>query len=87
MVGYDTFVRLVDSRYYGSEAEKEAVFKAMAVRNNKFLVAGRTVQGEYRQVDQVIAEQWGDFILPLPGFRVDVSSSELRATTEQAHES
>jgi hypothetical protein len=83
VVGWDTAVRLVDPRYYGGD--ESAMLTALAevwASGSRFLVAGRQVDGSFKTLDDVPIPQ-GFYPLfqkiPESNFRVDVSSTVLRA--------
>lgn len=82
VLGWDTFVRLLDARYYESaEAMRAALFE-MRDLDCRFLVAGR-VQGDvFRalELDSIPAEFAAMFeAIPESRFRLDISSTQLRA--------
>jgi hypothetical protein len=83
LVGWDTAVRLVDPRYYnGSEAGMLAALADMWAWGSRFLVAGRLHQGKFMGLADVPVPQ--GFLpifqaIPESSFRVDLSSTELRA--------
>jgi Cytidylyltransferase-like len=86
VVGFDTAVRLIDPKYYGGEAGRDAALERLAGFGCRVIVGGRvTAAGEFRT--------WGDSRELLPRrfdamfevideseFRVDVSSTQLRLT-------
>ena len=83
VVGWDTAIRLVDVAYYaGSERVMyEALGKIREV-GCSFLVAGRVEDGSYRTLSDVaVPEQIANLFRELPesAFRLDISSTELRA--------
>lgn len=85
VLGYDTAVRLIDPRYYGGEAGRDAALRKLLARGCRVLVGGRVdAAGVFRV--------WGDAVAALPPtfaglfdtipegeFREDISSTELRA--------
>jgi nicotinamide mononucleotide (NMN) deamidase PncC len=83
LVGWDTAVRLVDPRYYGgSETSMLAALADMWAWGSRFLVAGRLHQGKFMGLADVPVPQ--GFLpifqaIPESSFRVDLSSTELRA--------
>jgi hypothetical protein len=83
VVGWDTAVRLVDPRYYGGD--ESAMLTALAeiwATGSRFLVAGRHVDGSFKTLDDVAVPQgFYPLFQPIPesDFRVDVSSTHLRA--------
>ncbi len=81
IVGVDTIERVGQERYYGSEAEMRDALEAIAARNCRFLVFGRTVNGVYRTLDDLnLPKQLAAVCRGVPGatFREDISSTELR---------
>lgn len=81
VVGHDTAVRLVEPRYYGGVAERDAALEAIRAAGCRFLVAGRLEQGTFRTLgDIAIPEPARDLFIALPerAFRVDLSSTEIR---------
>lgn len=82
VLGYDTAARLVAPRYYGGADAMRAAFAAIRAAGCSFLVAGRVVDGRFRTLDDLaIAPEVADLFTPIPEplFRVDLSSTELRA--------
>ena len=81
-IGYDTAVRLLQGRYYN---EKErgvvAALKEFAAGGCRFWVAGRVDGDAYRTLADIdVPAQYADLFAPVP-FRMDISSTELRAQT------
>ncbi len=86
VVGYDTAERLVDPRYYSGEAGCDAALAHIRARGCRFLVAGRLDEGVFRTLrDIAIPEGARDLFTELPeaAFRVDLSSSAIRAQIDQ----
>ena len=87
VVGADTAVRLVDPKYYGNSVESMATaLRTMSECGAKFVVAGRLDQrkdaapGSFLTLDDVvIPAEFKHLFLALPHFRVDLSSSQIRA--------
>ena len=83
VIGWDTAVRIVHPRYYGGS--DEAMLGALADMwswGNRFLVAGRDQDGTFHSLGDVPVP--GGFAplfqeIPESDFRVDISSTELRA--------
>ena len=81
IVGIDTVTRIQEARYYHSVAARDSAIKMMKERGNRFLVFGRKMNEEFQTLDDID-------ILPAlkslctgvneDGFRLDISSSELR---------
>jgi hypothetical protein len=83
LVGADTAVRLVHSRFYQDSSERMTeALTAMRQRGCRFLVAGRAKpSGRFLALDELaIPEQFRDLFTPIPeaAFRVDLSSTQLR---------
>jgi len=84
VLGFDTAARLVDPRYYGSESARDAALSAIRAHGCRFLVAGRVQDGAFHTLDALaIPEDARDLFMGLPEqvFRVDLSSSAIRAMT------
>jgi hypothetical protein len=82
VVGVDTIVRIGDSKYYrGGDAERDAAIAAIAAAGCRFLVFGRSLQGNFHSLsDLAISTELHHLCEELPEseFREDVSSTELR---------
>jgi Cytidylyltransferase-like len=84
VVGADTAARIVQPRFYGNSEERmvEALARFRAA-NCRFLTAGRVDQdGRFLGLDEVgIPREHRDLFqgIPAAAFRVDLSSTELRA--------
>ena len=81
VVGYDTAARLVDPRYYGDEAGRDAALADIRAAGCRFLVAGRAVGGVFRTLSDIaIPERFRDLFSELPEsvFRLDLSSTAIR---------
>jgi len=86
VVGADTAERLVAARYYdNSEAQMHAALEEMAARGARFLVAARrAATGRLHSLaDAAIPAQFAGLFTQIPEsrFRVDISSTELRASS------
>ncbi len=85
VIGYDTAARLLNPVYY--EGEEEGVRLALATiraAGCRLLVAGRLVEGAYHTLaDLDIPAEFADLFQAIPEamFRVDISSTEIRART------
>jgi len=99
VVGYDTAIRLVLPKYYGpppgnpnkpSPANITAMlleFDRLRQAGCAFLVAGRKdeASGQFLTLDDVqVPPELYDLFHPLPNFRVDLSSTQLRAQAAAA---
>ena len=82
VLGYDTAVRLVDPRYYGGEAQRDAALRQILGRGCRFLVAARPIRGEGVRTlaDAAVPYEFADAFTELPRseFLLDLSSTELR---------
>jgi cytidyltransferase-like protein len=82
VLGWDTFIRLLDVRYYeDAEAMRVALLEIRDL-DCRFLVAGRVQDGTFRALD--VAGLPAEFAamfeaIPESRFRLDISSTELRA--------
>jgi hypothetical protein len=82
VLGYDTAARLVDPRYYGGVAARDAALAFIRAQGCRLLVAGRAQDGVFHTLgDIMIPEGARDLFIELPeqAFRVDLSSTEIRA--------
>jgi len=83
IIGYDTAVRLIDPKYYGGDpAEMLAALAEVREAGCDFFIAGREVGGRFRTVaDLDIPPGFEGMFSGLSedDFRVDISSTELRA--------
>ena len=87
IVGADTVTRLLDKKYYsGCSSELVASITEIANLGCKFVVGGRQVGGQFLTLPGILeaselpASLHGMFIgLSPEQFRVDLSSSEIRA--------
>eukprot|EP00750_Incisomonas_marina_P032624 INCI9245.1.p1 GENE.INCI9245.1~~INCI9245.1.p1 ORF type:complete len:245 (+),score=41.42 INCI9245.1:193-927(+) len=85
VVGYDTAVRIVNPQYYEGQDPQHMVAALQDIYNSggRFLVGGRLCGSTYRCLtDDVLPLVEGlpqDLFIPIPDFRVDISSTELRA--------
>jgi hypothetical protein len=81
-IGYDTAERLVEPRYYGGEPGRDAALDSIRANSCRFLVAGRVEDGVFRTLADIdIPDGFCDLFVELPerAFRIDLSSSEIRA--------
>ena len=80
VLGYDTAVRLLQGQYY-EEGEQgvAAALEEFAAGGCRFWVAGRVDGDAYRTLaDMDVPEKYADLFAAVP-FRMDISSTELRA--------
>lgn len=85
VIGYDTAVRVVAPRYYADEADMHAALAEIERLGCSFLVAGRLHEGAYHTLADVpVPSPFRRLFAEIPSerFRMDISSTELRA---QAH--
>ena len=88
VIGWDTAVRLIDSRYYGgSKAEMLTALVEMRSLGCRFLVAGRVEEGSFRTLDDVgvpagLEEMFAT--IPESTFRSGLSSTDLRLAGREA---
>jgi hypothetical protein len=85
-VGHDTAQRIVDPRFYGGPAARDAMLDELESLGTRFLVFGRVDgSGRFRdfspeEFDRPVAGFLGRVATPVPGhvFRMDLSSTEIR---------
>ena len=92
MVGYDTAVRIVDSKYYNnSTAELVKALGEIQRHGCRFLVLGRVGDdGAFLQLEDMqdrIPVGMDGLFVSVPDFRMDISSTELRAKAAARRES
>jgi len=78
VVGWDTFARLLDARYYGDPAALHMALAQMRDLGCRFLVAGRIENGNFQTLrpGDVPPEYVGMFeAIPESRFRADISST------------
>jgi hypothetical protein len=86
-LGYDTFTRLMDLKYYDEKKENlESMLHTLQSQSTSFVVAGRlnSKTKAFESLDQKILEslvpsQYFNMFTALGDFRCDLSSTELRA--------
>lgn len=81
VVGYDTAVRIVHPRYYGdSKRQMRDALDEIRRLGCRFLVAGRkSSDGQFHAAPSLTVPPGFDSLFqPMPGFRHDISSTELR---------
>lgn len=82
VVGYDTAARLIDPGYYGSIDGRNAALETIRGSGCRFLVAGRAEGALFCTLaDIAIPQEFASLFSALPerAFRVDLSSTEIRA--------
>ncbi|MEM7125409.1 MAG: hypothetical protein AAF702_03725 [Chloroflexota bacterium] len=84
IIGFDTAVRLFAPKYYhDSESEMTQALDEVAERSCSFLVAGRRDGEHFRTLADVdVPERFKSLFQPIPEtkFRLDISSTQLRAS-------
>ena len=89
-IGCDTAMRLVDEKYYDGGLEgMEQSLKALCDRGVHFWVAGRSIEGAYRTLDDVVVPSSVRSLfssIPERAFRMDISSTEIRARNRVSQE-
>jgi len=79
VVGVDTALRIVMPKYYGGEEGMRASLAAIRDAGCSFLVAGRLVDGSWLDAGAVRPPPGFEALFrPIPAFRADISSTELR---------
>lgn len=81
-VGYDTAVRLIEPRYYGGSAARDAALARIRAHGCRFIVGGRSQDGIFRTLaDIALPAGFHDLFIGLPErlFHLDISSSAIRA--------
>ncbi len=77
VVGFDTAIRLLDSKYYADDAHRDASLQAIRERGCRFVVGGRIDSSSVFRTWENPGELFE--VLTEEDFRVDLSSTELRA--------
>lgn len=88
VVGADTITRVLNPKYYGGLRGLEQALKRLKERRCGFVVAGRLDNDleqfvETHQAVSTAPEAFKDMFLLMPEFRMDISSTELRAARDQ----
>ena len=86
VVGADTALRILDLRYYDDDPERlRAALDRLAELDVQLLVAARRMGDAVRTVaDLAIPTEHRDRFVEMPGFRLDISSTEIRQTTKNS---
>lgn len=91
VVGVDTAIRVLDPRYYDDSVDQmHAALEQIGEAGCDFLVAGRVHGAAFIDPDGLaIPDRYAELFRALPAteFRVDLSSSEIRAGDEAARDS
>lgn len=81
VLGWDTAVRVIDPRYYGGEAGRDAALRKLLDRGCRLVVGGRMdARGRFREWDGEVGAEFAPLFVALAeaDFRADVSSTQLR---------
>ncbi len=82
VLGWDTAVRVIDPKYYGGEAGRDAALRKLRACGSRFVIGGRIdATGTFRVWDGGgRTNEFADLFVPLTeaDFRADVSSTDLR---------
>lgn len=82
VLGWDTAVRVIDPKYYGGDAGRDAALRALLARGSRLVVGGRVdTSGAFRTWDAgAVAAEFAALFVALTeaDFRADVSSTQLR---------
>lgn len=80
VVGHDTAVRLIDPRYYGGLAGRDAAVRKLVDRRCRVLVGGRVDAGGVFRVWDDLRPSFRELfeVIPEAEFRADVSSTAIR---------
>lgn len=87
VVGADTAERIVQPRYYRDEADMAQALDFIKNQGCRFLVAGRKEAGRFITLEDLdMPARYCDLFrgIPASAFRVDCSSTELRARTSDS---
>jgi hypothetical protein len=80
-IGYDTAMRIVEPRYYGTEADMFRALDELLETGSRFYVAGRLWRGKYHGLSSIhIPSAYTQLFVEIPesDFRADISSTDLR---------
>lgn len=90
VIGWDTAVRLVDSKYYGNdEEEMSRALRTIKEFGCRFLVAGREQGNVFNTLEDVILPKEVEDIMsaiPEKVFRSDLSSTKIRSENHQGED-
>jgi nicotinamide mononucleotide (NMN) deamidase PncC len=81
VIGCDTATRIVQPRYYHDSIDATtAALREMQMLGCQFIVAGRVADDHFLTLEDLeIAPEFRPMFTPLPNFRADISSTQLRA--------
>ena len=89
VVGIDTFVRVVDSKYYGGEQAMKDAFVEFEELDTRFVVFGRELAGTFKVLGDLVLPDWLDdwqrghcIEVSEQAFKEAVSSTELRSNAK-----
>jgi hypothetical protein len=93
VVGHDTALRIVDPRFYGGPAARDAMLDELERLGTRFLVFGRVdASGQFRdfsaeEFEHPVSGFLSRVATPVPGqvFRLDISSTEVRRRSEEEY--
>ena len=84
VIGYDTYVRILNPRYYGDSIQNmEAALGQINAAGCGFVVGGRLAEGCFKEADPSLVPDMLRSMFKYLGereFRNDLSSTELRAS-------
>jgi hypothetical protein len=87
VLGVDTARRVLERRFYPGPEGLDRAMERIRAAGARFLVAGRAGPDGFRTLgDLEVPAAFADLFEPLPAFRVDLSSTELRAGWSEATE-
>jgi len=84
VVGVDTIVRIVEPRYYGGAAARDAALAELAELGTRFVVFGRALEGRFQTLDDVpLPQSIRELCLGITAaeFNDPLSSTDLRRGT------
>jgi hypothetical protein len=84
-IGYDTAMRVVEPRYYGTEADMFRALDELLTTGSRFFVAGRLWRGKYHGLSSIhIPSGYRQLFVEIPesDFRADISSTDLRESQQ-----
>jgi hypothetical protein len=80
VLGVDTARRVLEPRFYPGPEGLDRAMARIRAAGSRFLVAGRSGPDGFRTLgDLAVPDAYADLFEPLPAFRVDLSSTELRS--------
>jgi hypothetical protein len=86
VVGWDTAVRVIEPKYYGGLAERDAALRTLLDLGCRLVIGGRLdTTGAFRVWERnSVSDEFAELFVALneADFRVDVSSRHLRGETE-----